>query len=138
MDETLIHVAEVCRGLRADGVMAINSARPEEELREELREKLREEKGELKGELKEKFREDANFPGLKNLAVLDATAIALDILKSPIVNTVMLGAVVTVTDIVDAADVEKAIEELMPKHLAASNKLAFRTACGTAGERRRL
>jgi pyruvate ferredoxin oxidoreductase gamma subunit len=105
LDETLINVTEVRRGLRADGTMVINSAKSEEE-----------------------FKKNANFSGVENLTVLDATAIALDILKSPIVNTVMLGAVVAATDLIDVTDAEKAIEELMPKHLTVPNKLALRAA----------
>jgi pyruvate ferredoxin oxidoreductase gamma subunit len=110
LDETLIETVGVKRGLRAGGAMVINSAKPKEE-----------------------FRQDANFSGIETLTVLDATAIALDILKSPVVNTVMLGAVAAATGMIGISDAEKAIDELMPEHLAASNKQAFRVACERIG-----
>jgi pyruvate ferredoxin oxidoreductase gamma subunit len=101
LDETLVDVVDVFKGLRADGVMVINSAKSEAELRN-----------------------DAGFARIKNLTALDGTAIALDILKTPIVNTVMLGAAIAATGMIRVSDAEKAIEELMPERLAEPNKRA--------------
>ncbi|MDR1874134.1 MAG: 2-oxoacid:acceptor oxidoreductase family protein [Synergistaceae bacterium] len=105
LDETLIDVADVLKGLRPDGVMVSNSSRSEVE-----------------------FRKTFDCAGVKNLVLLDGTSIALDVLQSPIVNTVMLGAAVAAADLVDIGDAERAIGDLMPKALAGKNKDALRTA----------
>jgi pyruvate ferredoxin oxidoreductase gamma subunit len=107
LDETLVSVADVFKGLKPDGTMVLNSVRPEKALRKE-----------------------AGFAGLKNLTALDATGIALKVLRSPIVNTVMLGAAIAATGVIGIADAEKAVEELMPS-LAESNKRAMRAAYET-------
>jgi pyruvate ferredoxin oxidoreductase gamma subunit len=105
LDETLVSATDVFRGLKPDGSMVINSAKSETELRK-----------------------NASFAAVKNLTALDATGIALDVLKSPIVNTTMLGAAIAATGMITTADAESAIDELMPKHLTESNKRALRTA----------
>jgi pyruvate ferredoxin oxidoreductase gamma subunit len=107
LDETLIDVVDVLKGLKPDGVLLVNSGRSETEIRK------------LPG-----------FAGVKKLVVVDGTALALDILKSPIVNTIMLGAAIAATDMVTLSDAENAIEELMPKHLAEQNKQVTRMAYG--------
>jgi pyruvate ferredoxin oxidoreductase gamma subunit len=105
LDETLIDVVDVLKGLKSDGVLLVNSGKGEGE-----------------------FRKLPGFADIKKLIVFDGTALALDILQSPIVNTIMLGATIAATDIVGLSDAENAIEELMPKHLAEKNKQVARMA----------
>ncbi|GHT00311.1 pyruvate ferredoxin oxidoreductase subunit gamma [Synergistales bacterium] len=105
LDETLMSALDVFKGLKANGAMVLNSAKTKAELQK-----------------------DERFAGVKNLTALDATSIALDVLKSPIVNTIMLGAAIAATDMIAVADAESAIDELMPRHLTESNKLALRAA----------
>jgi 2-oxoacid:acceptor oxidoreductase gamma subunit (pyruvate/2-ketoisovalerate family) len=105
LDDTLIDVVDVLRGLKADGAMVVNSGKTESE-----------------------FRKRPGFAGIKNLVILDGTGIALDILGAPIVNTVMLGAAAAAAGVVDIADAEKAVEALMPEPLAEKNKQAMRVA----------
>jgi pyruvate ferredoxin oxidoreductase gamma subunit len=105
LDETLIDVVDVLKGLKSDGALLINSGKSESE-----------------------FRKLPGFSGIKKLVVIDGTGIALDILKSPMVNTIMLGAAIAATDMVSLSDAEKAIGELMPKHLAEKNKQVARMA----------
>jgi len=57
-------------------------------------------------------------PKVKHPCVwLDATSIALEILKRPITNTVMLGAFVAATDLVSMDSVEKGVRFILGKKL---------------------
>jgi pyruvate ferredoxin oxidoreductase gamma subunit len=105
LDETLIDVVDVLKGLKPEGAMLINSGKGEGE-----------------------FRKIPGFAPIKRLVVIDGTGIALEVLKSPIVNTIMLGAVIAATGMVGLSDAENAIGELMPKHLAEGNKRVTRMA----------
>ena len=53
---------------------------------------------------------------------------ALDILVRPIVNTILLGAGVAATGIVELEDVLKAVDDMMGGGLAAKNKAAVEAA----------
>ena len=59
---------------------------------------------------------------------LDGTAIAQEILRMPITNTIMLGAFAAVSGIVSAGAVEQAIRENMPEKLQVRNIAAVSAA----------
>ena len=105
LDETLCDVVDVTAGLENDGLLIINSLRP-----------------------RDSFLTDDRFKNFKRLMTIDANGIALDILGKPIVNTVMLGALLGVNDVVSFASLEKAIEEMLPDKIREANKEAARFA----------
>ena len=104
LDETLIDVVDVLKGLKPEGMVVINTAKSEEE-----------------------FKKTPGFANVK-LAVLDGTSIALDVLKSSIVNTVMLGAMVAATGMIGISEAEQAVDAFMAASLAEKNKQAIRVA----------
>ena len=59
---------------------------------------------------------------------LDGDKIAAEILKLPITNTIMLGALAAVSDEISLADIENAIRLNMPEKLQTKNIAAVRTA----------
>jgi pyruvate ferredoxin oxidoreductase gamma subunit len=105
LDETLIEVVDVLKGLKPGGALLVNSGKDATE-----------------------FRKLPGFADIKKFVLVDGTALALDVLQSPIVNTIMLGAVIAVTGMVNLSDAENAIDDLMPKHLAEKNKRVTRMA----------
>ena len=76
LDPGLLSIMNVTSGLKAGGIVVINSKKPAEQLKKEL-----------------------GFNG--SLATIDATSIAREILGVPITNTTMVGALVRVTGIVE-------------------------------------
>ncbi len=62
------------------------------------------------------------------VVTLDADAVAADILKLPITNTIMLGALAAVFDGIMAADLEEAIRQTMPFKLQSRNIAAVEAA----------
>jgi pyruvate ferredoxin oxidoreductase gamma subunit len=91
LDPTLLDVVDVTEGLKDDGVIVINTNK--------------------KLNLKIKAR-------VKNV---DATAIALEIIGKPFVNTPMIGALVGATHIVKLDSVIEAIKETFPEDIAKKN-----------------
>jgi len=80
LDPGLLSVMKVASGLKEGGIVVINTKKPLAQTREEL--------------------------GVKSsLAIIDATAIAREILGVPIVNTTMVGALIRATGIVDLESV---------------------------------
>ncbi len=65
---------------------------------------------------------------IKNLKTVDATKIALDILGIPIVNTVILGAFVAITDLVNVNSLKEVIRYGFPEKLAERNINAIEIA----------
>ena len=59
---------------------------------------------------------------------LDGDKIAAEILKLPITNTIMLGALAAVSDEISLADIENAIRLNMPEKLQTKNIAAVRAA----------
>ncbi|MFN3268485.1 MAG: 2-oxoacid:acceptor oxidoreductase family protein, partial [Zestosphaera sp.] len=55
------------------------------------------------------------------VATVDATSIAMNILKQPIVNTAMIGALIAATKIVSLDDVIEVVRERFPERLAEVN-----------------
>ena len=104
LDPGLLDIIDVTSGIKDGGALVINSSRELDDIK-------------------------SRFGGPWRLAVVDATAIALELLKIPIVNTTMLGALVKASDIVKL----DSLSELMEEHFG---KLAQRNidACKRAYE----
>jgi len=102
LDESLIGLVNVTEGLKPDGVLVVNTARPAAEIRKTL-----------------------NYQG--KLATVDASAIALQELGTPITNTTMLGAVIKATQVVKLASVAEPLEHRFGR-IAARNQKALQRA----------
>lgn len=90
MDESLLDIEPVADGLKADGCAVVNT-------------RLQPNQVDL---------------GLKvRLASVDATSVALEMLKAPIVNTAILGAMAKVSDFVTLDSIKKAIASRFGEHL---------------------
>lgn len=87
LDETLLDSEDVEEGLIEDGAILVNTKRSPEEIRNQLG---------LEG---------------RNVYTIDATGIALEEIGRPIPNTVMIGALLGVTNAVPLEDVEKSIRK---------------------------
>jgi pyruvate ferredoxin oxidoreductase gamma subunit len=87
LDDTLLETQHVASGLSEDGILLVNTRRSPADVREQL--------------------------GLEGGAVytVDATSIALEEIGRPIPNTVMIGALVAVTGVVDADHIKNSIEK---------------------------
>ena len=105
LDETLCDVVDTTAGLKDNSTYVINTPRSKEEL---IRNPI--------------------FKGLNNLVAIDGTKIALEMLGAPIVNTVLLGAMVGATDMIRIDSVEKAIGDMMGKSLREKNIAAVKKA----------
>jgi pyruvate ferredoxin oxidoreductase gamma subunit len=86
LDPGLLYITDVTSGLKQNGALVINSHRPLVDIKSE-------------------------FGGPWKLAVVNATAIAREMLGVPIVNTTMLGALVKATGIVKVESLVEPIEE---------------------------
>ena len=105
LDETLCDVVDVAHGLKDDGVLVINTQKSADE-----------------------FLRRPGFEAVKNLVTLDATKIALEILGSPIVNTIMLGAAAGASNLAGIEAIEGAVDGMMAPNLREKNKKAIRSA----------
>ena len=75
LDPSLLNIVKVTSGIKANGMVVINSRKEPEQIRKEL---------------------NVN----SSIAVIDATSIAREFLGVPIVNTTMLGALVKATGVI--------------------------------------
>ena len=100
-DVTLLDVVDVAGGLKESGKIIINTDRSPEALK-------------LKTEAE--------------IITIDATKIAMEILKRPIVNTTMLGAFCGASQEVSLESLNKAISERFKGELGKKNLLAIKTA----------
>jgi len=100
-DVTLLDVVDVASGLKDDGKIIINTDRPKDQLK-----------------LKTKAQ----------VITIDATKIAMEILKRPIVNTTMLGAFCGATHEVSLEGINEAIMERFSGDLGKRNLLAIKAA----------
>jgi pyruvate ferredoxin oxidoreductase gamma subunit len=98
---TLLDVVDVASGLKESGKIIINTDRSPEALK-----------------LKTKA----------EIITIDATKIAMEILKRPIVNTTMLGAFCGASKEVGIESLNKAISERFSGELGKKNLLAIKTA----------
>lgn len=105
LDEGLLEVerAEVIAGLKPGGKLIVNSGRGPREIAKEL-----------------------GFKG--DVAAVDATSVALEVLGVPIVNTAVLGAVVRALDIVSTKSVVEVFKKKFSPALAEKNVKAFSVA----------
>ena len=90
LDPGLLGIIDVTRGLRDGGVLVVNSSKGLATVNSEI-------------------------GGPWKLAVVDATAIARDILKRPIVNTAMLGALLRATGVVNLESLTQPLQERFGK-----------------------
>ncbi len=103
LDPSLIGVVDVGEGLKQGGVAIVNSAKDPVEFKEV-------------------------FPSASKIFSVDATKIALEELKVPIVNTAMLGAAARAIGAVPLERVEEAIRERFGTHIGERNVRAVRRA----------
>ncbi|MDR2350694.1 MAG: 2-oxoacid:acceptor oxidoreductase family protein [Deltaproteobacteria bacterium] len=103
LDPTVMNVTKVDAGLKPDGHLLVNTHRSPADLRKE-------------------------FGFTQKIATLDAMSIALDILKVPITNTVMLGVFAKVMGEAAPEDVREPFLIRFGEKLAAKNQLAFEKA----------
>jgi pyruvate ferredoxin oxidoreductase gamma subunit len=103
LDPSVMKVAKVDAGLKDDGLLIINSAHPAESIRRQY--------------------------GFKQkIATIDALTIALEILKAPITNTVMMGSLSKAMGVAAPADVREPLLNRFGPTLAARNQEAFERA----------
>ncbi|MDR2200367.1 MAG: 2-oxoacid:acceptor oxidoreductase family protein [Deltaproteobacteria bacterium] len=103
LDPTVMDVTKVDAGLKADGTILVNTHKSAGEIRK-------------------------TYGFKQKIAVLDAMSIALEILKVPITNTVMLGLFSKVLDQATPNDVREPFIERFGPDLAAKNQAAFEKA----------
>lgn len=101
LDESLIGLVDVTEGIKADGILIVNTAKPANELAAKL-----------------------NYKG--KLATVDGTAIAWQELGVPITNTTMLGALLKVANVAKLESIDEPIEErfgrIAKKNLATAKR----------------
>jgi 2-oxoacid:acceptor oxidoreductase gamma subunit (pyruvate/2-ketoisovalerate family) len=95
LDPFIARTKAIFAGLKGDGIAVLNTPRPDL---------------------------DEWPPGLKVLGVVDATALALDVIGRAIVNTCMLGVLARVTDWVSLDSVVASLEMNFEGHLLAKNE----------------
>jgi pyruvate ferredoxin oxidoreductase gamma subunit len=108
LDQTLLDSVDVMEGVPVDGMLIVNTHLEPKQIREKL--KLKDRK----------------------VYTLNATQIALDTIGKPIPNTVMLGALIKITDLFNINDMEKNITKKFTKKygekVAVGNVKAIRRA----------
>ncbi|MDW7727909.1 MAG: 2-oxoacid:acceptor oxidoreductase family protein [Candidatus Methanoperedens sp.] len=107
LDDSLLDTIDVVSGLKPEGFVVINS---------------------------KDVPEDIDLGMEVQTGAVDATSVALEILKAPITNTAILGAFAKVTGIVSIGSIEEAIKrrfgEKLGEKIGERNALAARTAYG--------
>jgi 2-oxoisovalerate ferredoxin oxidoreductase gamma subunit len=96
LDRKLLEAVDVCKGLKEDGIVIVNTRKKKEEL------------------------------GIraKGVYAVDATEIAFKHIGAPIVNTAMLGAFSKATGLVKLESIEKAVDGRFPDEISEKNKKA--------------
>lgn len=103
LDPTVMSVTKVNAGLVDDGVLIINTAHPVADLRKQ-------------------------YGFTQKIATIDALTIALEVLKVPITNTVMMGALSKVCNVATPDDVREPLMDRFGPALAPKNQEAFERA----------
>ncbi len=98
-DASLIPKVDVFSGIKKNTLIIINTEKSKKELLSKI----------------------DNKKISKNIFLLPATEIALKIIKKPIVNTIMIGAFVAVTNLINFDSLKRAIKERFPKEIAKQN-----------------
>ncbi|RMF90920.1 MAG: pyruvate ferredoxin oxidoreductase subunit gamma [Methanobacteriota archaeon] len=106
-DSTLLEVIDVSRGIKEGGSVIINTSRSPD---------------------------DITLRTPAEVKTVDGTAIALDVLGRPIVNTVMLGIFSGITGEVSIEAVKKAVEKRFTGRIQEKNLKAVEIAYERAGE----
>jgi len=91
LDSTLLDVVDVTKGLKDNGMVIINTNKK------------------------------VNLETNSQVKAVDATAIALEVIGKPFVNTPMIGALVGATNIVKLDSVAEVIKERFPEEIAQKN-----------------
>ena len=114
-DPTLFHAIDIFNGLKADGLVLINSSKNLDEL------------GimDAVGHLPE-----------GHVVTVPASELAMMHLRRPTPNTVLLGAFTAMSDILDMDSVERAIREKFPGKIAEMNVKAARAAYDAARQKK--
>ena len=99
LDPTLLNVVDVTEGLEENEIIIINTNK------------------------------DVNLPTKATIKTVDATAIALEIIGKPFVNTPMIGALVGATGIVKLDSVIEAVKERFSEDIAKKNIEAVKKTC---------
>jgi len=94
LDDTLLDTESVQSGLVEGGLVLVNTRQAPGDVRAKL------------------------GLGKAEIHTIDATSIALDEIKRPIPNTVMIGALASVTDVVDIPHIKKSIEKKLGAKLS--------------------
>jgi pyruvate ferredoxin oxidoreductase gamma subunit len=86
LDPTILKIVDVTAGLKKDGIVILNTAKDEKEVRKAF--------------------------GIKaKMALVDATEIAMKYLGRPITNTTMLGALIKASGVIDIKSMKAPVEE---------------------------
>ena len=102
LDPTLLEIVNVAAGLKADGIVVLNSTKSAEEIRA--------------------------ASGIKaKLALVDATRIAIESMGLPITNTTLLGAMLKATALLPTSALEGPLKERFGR-IAGKNIVAFQRA----------
>lgn len=104
MDASLIDMVNVFEGMKTGGTLIINAP----------------------SDMTERLQEIAKSQSI-NLACVDASKIAIDLLGVPITNTAIIGAIIKATEICSVASVEQPFEKRFGK-LANKNRAAMQQA----------
>jgi pyruvate ferredoxin oxidoreductase gamma subunit len=101
LDETLLEVVNVQEGLKPGGVLLINSSQ-----------------------------DGSHFAAASEHRVytIDASSIAQEVLKQPVVNTAMFGALVAVSELVSLEAALRAVELTLPQEIWEKNKQVVKQA----------
>jgi pyruvate ferredoxin oxidoreductase gamma subunit len=102
LDPSLLSIVNVAAGLKEDGVVVLNSAKPAGEIRAATGIKAR-------------------------LALVDASRIAVESMGVPITNTTMLGAMLKATELMPISALEGPLQNRFGR-IAAKNIVAFQRA----------
>ena len=103
LDPSVMNVTKVDAGLKEDGLLIINSTHSAEDIRKQY--------------------------GFKQkIATIDAMTIALEVLKVPITNTVMMGALSKACGVATPGEVRDPLIHRFGASLAAKNQAAFERA----------
>jgi pyruvate ferredoxin oxidoreductase gamma subunit len=86
LDPTILKIVDVTAGLKKNGMVVLNTAKDEKEIRK-------------------------TFGIRAKMALVDATGIAMKHIGRPITNTTMLGALIKASDIVDIKSMKKPLKE---------------------------
>ena len=98
LDPTVMRIAAVNQGLKEDGCLVINTNRKAADIK-------------------------ANFGFTQKMALVDASRIAMEVLGLPITNTVMLGALVKASGIIEPESIRAPLEKRFGRNATQNQKV---------------